>query len=813
VAKPVWQTPEGDLGIIAERQFYNLRFDVLDSDQPLNPELTYTITAGSLPRGLSLKDDGFIEGTPTKNKVFLRGVPLDVGRNETSRFAVRVTTPSGHLADRTFSLTVTGQNPPDITTLPQRLGIVYDGSFFSFQLLAVDLDPDDTITWALSSGELPPGITVNETTGVVSGYVTPQALLSGVDSGFDNVVWDTLPWDNSQQSINKTYSFEISATDGKDFDVATYTIEVLSKDSMTADTTDFTADHSDLITADTDNKRMPVLLNPPSDLGTLLHDNYFTYKFNGWDPDGDRIVYALSLGAGSLYDADPYDQATGYDPANLEAPPGLSIDADTGFLYGYIPIQSITQKEYEFAVTVSKADISGYQSPLYFVTVTIITDLLRLVTWNTNTALGTIENGAISELYVEATNPLNRTLYYRLKRGQKNRLPQGLKLLDNGLIVGRCSFNVFQIDGGDITFDSDTTSFDTTFTSTIEAYDLEGEISVTRDFTITVTATNKQPYEDLYFVSRLKKSDRDNFNTLIGNSNIFPSDKIYRSNDPYFGKMSDLRFLVATGLSPKTVNHFVAAMSTNHYNKQLRFGDVNYARAVNPDGTVRYELVYVEIKDDQENKLEVSTSSTINLSKKINPTFSVDKGYIDVSSGEWTASSGKEYLVWPNSILNMQQAMVTNITQSNASTLPDWMTSKQSDNTVLNYRHFAVLAYVKPGYGEQLAFLLKRHIKAGSYDFKDAKWEVDRYVHDVNLSKNYDKDLGVFSSNEETTFDIDGVKYGAKTTFDLEGTKFVKYKDVFEEPDQNDKYLVFPRRGIFGREPNVDYELIQYQTD
>ena len=94
MAKPVWQTPEGDLGIIAERQFYNLRFDVLDSDQPLNPTLTYTVTAGELPRGLSLKDDGFIEGTPTKNKVFVRGVPLDVGQNETSRFAVRVATPS-----------------------------------------------------------------------------------------------------------------------------------------------------------------------------------------------------------------------------------------------------------------------------------------------------------------------------------------------------------------------------------------------------------------------------------------------------------------------------------------------------------------------------------------------------------------------------------------------------------------------------------------------------------------------------------------------------------------------------------------------
>ena len=811
MAKPVWQTPEGDLGIIAERQFYNLRFDVLDPDQPLDPNLTYTVTAGDLPRGLSLKDDGFIEGTPTKNKVFVRGVPLDVGQNETSRFAVRVSTPSGHLADRTFQLTVTGQNPPDITTLSQRLGIVYDGTYFSFQLEAVDLDPDDTISWELSSGELPPGLTVS-TTGLVSGYITPQALIANDDPGFDKQDWDEFPWDNSSPSINKTYSFEISATDGKDFDVATYTIEVLSKDSMTADTTDFTADHDDLITTDTDNKRLPVLRNPPSTLGTILHDNYFAYKFDGWDPDNDAVRYALSLGSGSLYDDGLYDSER-YSGGDFVAPPGLTLNTTTGWLHGYIPIQTITQQEFTFGVKVEKVVDPDIESELSIITVTLVTDLLRQVTWSTPAALGTIENGAVSELYVEATNPLDRTLYYRLKRGSTNRLPQGLKLLDNGLIVGRCSFNVFQLDGGDISFDSGVTSFDTTFTSTIEAYDLEGEITVTRDFTITVSVANTKPYEDLYFVSRTKSTDRTSFTDLLANANIFASNKIYRSSDPYFGKQTDLRFLVATGLEPKTVNNFVAAMSTNHYNKKLTFGDVNYARALDSDGTTRYEVVYIEITDDQENVLGVSTSSSLDLSDKIDNTLSVDKGYIDVSTGNWHSSANNEYLVYPNSILNMQQALVTGVGQSNVNTLPDWQTSKQENNQVLNYKHYAILAYVTPGSAEQIAFLLNRHIDNNNFDFKDIKWETDRYVHDLNLSKNYDKDLGIFTSAEETTFDIDGVKYGAETTFDGQGTKFVKYKDIYEEPDQNDKYLVFPRRGIFGREPNVDYELIQYQTD
>lgn len=807
MAKPVWQTPEGDLGIIAERQFYNLRFDVADPDQPLNPTLTYSVTAGQLPRGLSLRDDGFIEGTPTKRKVFIRGVPLDVGQNETSRFAVRVTTPSGHLADRTFELTVTGQNPPEITTLPQRLGVVYDGGKFEYQFLAVDLDPDDTVTWAVASGELPPGLTLNATTGYLSGYVIPQSLLDPTTLGFDEQDFENYPWDHSNQSINKTYQFVISATDGKDFDIETYTIKVLSKDSMTADTTDFRADHFDHITADVDNKRMPILLNPPTTLGTLLHDNYFTFKFNGYDPDNDRITYALSLGAGSLYDSIGYDSDLGYSPSNLEAPPGLTLDADTGYFYGYIPVQSVSQKDYEFAVSVTKADISGYTSALSYVTVTIVTDLLKQVTWSSDAALGTIENGAVSELSVSASNPLGRTLYYRLKRGKKNRLPQGLKLLDNGLIVGRCSFNTFQLDGGRITFDENTTTFDNKFTSTIEAYDLEGEISVTKDFTITVNATNTKPFEELYLVSRTKKADRDSFTTLLGNSTLFPASKIYRSNDPYFGKSLDLRFLVAYGLAPDKLQEFVAAMSKNHYNKKLTFGDVGYARALNADNTVRYEVVYIKIGDDQENTKGTSTSSVLNIRSKTDNNLSVDKGYIDVSSGLWNSDAGQEHKLYPNSIQNMQQAMISGVGQSNTDRLPDWMTDKQSDDTVLNYQHYAILAYVTPGSGEQISFLVSRHIANQNFDFKDINWAVDRYIHDLNLSKNYDKELGIFTSATETTFDLSV----AETTFDGGGTIFVKYKDVYEEPDKNDKYLVFPRKGIFGREPNVTYKLIQYQ--
>ena len=412
MGRPVWVTKAGDLGVIAERQFYNLRFDVIDPD---NGALTYSVVGGSLPSGLSLKDDGFIEGIPTVRKVFIRGVPTDVAEDVVNTFVVRVQTTTGDVSDRTFTLTVSGQDAPIITTTTESLGNYFDGTYFEYQLEATDLD-DDILIWAISSGELPNGLTLDSDTGIISGFFDVTVDTAYGDPGWFNEPWDLTPWSFRTQSINQNFQFTVSVTDGKDFALQQYKIFIISKDGMTADNDTITVDSDDIITADVDNKRNPVLLTTPQDLGIILHDNYFAFKFEGKDFDGEAIEYVLFSGDesgfdinGVGYDSVPFDQGT------LESPPGLVLDEETGWYYGYIPVQSFLEQRYTIGIRVVKRDEPLlYRSALNLFTFTIIGNLGKFVQWETAQDLGSIENGSVSEFFVSAINGLGRTLYYRL---------------------------------------------------------------------------------------------------------------------------------------------------------------------------------------------------------------------------------------------------------------------------------------------------------------------------------------------------------------------------------------------------------------
>ncbi len=88
----------------------------------------------------------------------------------------------------------------------------------------------------------------------------------------------------------------------------------------------------------------------------------------------------------------------------------------------------------------------------------------------TDSDLGTVDNGDISLLRVEAVNRGGRELTYRLESGAFNELPQGLELLPTGEISGQVSFNTFAVDLGSTTFDQNATTWDSRFTFTVNAY-------------------------------------------------------------------------------------------------------------------------------------------------------------------------------------------------------------------------------------------------------------------------------------------------------------------------------------------------------
>jgi len=481
MAQPQWITPAGSLGTIPEGVFYSTPVQAVADGE----DVFFRLIAGELPDGVQVTTNGTVEGTP-KTVVRVQGVPTEVAEDVTSRFAIRAYTvlPDGRIGrinDRTFTITVTGQDIPDFVTSPGNIGTFYDGTEVAISIDVSDPDPDDTITFQLLSGQLPPGLVLDRRTGRISGVIEPLVgPPDTVAAGYDRTQYDQYPYDFSTRSTSKNFQFTVEITDGKDSNARTFQIFVYSKDSMSADTTDFTADNT-FITADVVPTRTPVLLTPAGDLGRVRADNFFAFKFNAIDFDGDPIEYSITVGAGIGYDADGtvFDEdGIGFDRGAFSLPPGLSIDPNTGWFYGYIPDQGATEFTYQFAVRVRKANSPSIISDFYYFTITIIGDIDTEVIWLTPPDLGTILNGSISTLSVRAANTGGRSLQYRLLSGSNSRLPQGLTLQPSGNITGRVSFNTFALDGGDTTFDKNLntrldinqTTFDLKFDFTVNAF-------------------------------------------------------------------------------------------------------------------------------------------------------------------------------------------------------------------------------------------------------------------------------------------------------------------------------------------------------
>jgi hypothetical protein len=352
---------------------------------------------------------------------------------------------------------------------------------------------------------------------------------------------------------------------------------------------------------------VPILLNPQGSIGTVRNDNFFAYKFNGIDLDGDQFEYEL-----------------GFDAGDSTTLPGLTLDPNTGWLYGYIPPLGLTEIDYDFYIRVYKKDNPDVVSDDYNYTLSVVGPVDTDITWLTDADLGIIVNGSTSTLYVEAVNVAGIPILYRLESGSASSLPQGLQLLESGEIAGRVSFDTFAIDDGTTTFDvtlndlavtcKDTeTTFDLTFAFTVNAYSVNGLISVFKTFTITVIREYNEPYENLYIQAMPPQSDRDFIDSLLQNQDIFQPDLLYRPADPNFGRATNVVYEHAFGLTASTIEEYYSSLYENHYQKNLTLGEIQVAQAVDANGEVIYEVVYSTIQDNLLNNQGLSVSKEVTL--------------------------------------------------------------------------------------------------------------------------------------------------------------------------------------------------------
>ena len=784
MSTPVWITPPGTLGTIPEGVFYSTPLVAVADDT-----VYYQVIAGQLPPGIFIDETGILSGLPQAHAA-ATGVPLPVAADTTSKFAVRAFTATRQLADRTFTITVTGQNQVTWTTPAGLIAEYYDGNQVSdlqVQYYNPDIYAVEVVT--LVAGQLPPGLTIS-TSGVISGYIIPS-IPTGETPGFSvpGQGYDQYPYDFTTNSSSTNYQFTLKVTNGQSTDIRTFDIYVYALSTMTADNTYITADN-DFITADVSPLIPPIITTPTGSIGTVRSDNFFAFQFTGIDFNYNQFQFISNT-----------------------TPPGLTLDPNSGWLYGYIPAAGITITTYPFVVRAQEINEPDVISNPYNYSLTITGPVNSDIVWLTPSDLGVIDNGATSTLYVEAVNVSGLSLTYQLLSGSDSRLPQGLQLLQSGHIAGRVSFDTFALDGGTTTFDATThtnttvipqpTTFDMVCTFTVNATSINGLVNVDKTFSIRVVRRYNEPYDNLYIQAMPPQNDRDLIASLVQNNTIFPPALIYRKDDPNFGVASRVIYEHAYGLTAATYDDYVASLTLNHYWKNLVLGEIKTAQALDDLGNILYEVVYSEVIDNLVNNDGESVGKSVNLPFVI----PVDN-----------------QIVYPNSLVDMRTQVIDTVGQV-SNVLPRWMLSKQANGRVLGFTPAWVIAYTNPGQSGQIAYNIETHF-GNRLDLVD--FEVDRYELDNFLTKNWDRDgqhwvpqpptlttfdmshalatwindSDVITTWEDDFFTLATWTYGTPpgTIFDGGSMQFTAPVDMYSNNNttEYDKYLVFPKRNILG---------------
>lgn len=589
-----WITPAGSLGLIPELQYYNLNLQTYSPGS----SVTYTLISGTLPAGLSLASDGNISGNT-----------LNVTGTITSNFTVRATDTIGAVADRSFNLTVASVVQPEITPNTGAIAFTIAGDYYQQTFTLVDTTNLADTNFIILAGNVAPNLTLYAN-GNLFGYVEP---VTG----------------------NTNFGFDVRATDGTKFDNNYMTQWVLDRKSMTADTTYYSTDNVSIITADTSNLYTPFLVTPAGLIGNVRQGNKFNTQILAEDYDNDYLNYELVTGS---------------------LPPGLTLVANTGWITGDVPLGNAATVTYTFDVRAMKRFNTDFVTDTRQYSIQVIGQVDETIDWVTASNLGTIYNGEISELYVEAVLSSGSQLQYSLVGNGIGGLPIGLDLLPDGVIAGRVSFEM--------------SANVETYTFTVRAKDVNGLIFADRQFTVQVLQRNLRPYENLYVQLLPSRAGRFIYNELITNTDIIPPDYVYRYWDQWFSKNTLRRMLFLTGLNPDTDAQYINAMTLNHYWKTLGFGEVKTAVAKDDNFNTVYEVVYIDIIDQQVNASGVGP----NIAESV-PTNSQN-----IST------------VYPNSFPNMIQRLAGNNTSTTTDytfyTDPNLAIPNPNSNTVSSYDEF-----------------------------------------------------------------------------------------------------------------------------
>ncbi len=323
---------------------------------PLGLPLAYTATG--LPAGLHLDADGSVTGT----KGTIYGT-IDHNASQSLsggvyKVAVTVDDGQGGKATSTFTITASNQAPTITALTPGQTS--KDGDPISLSIKSAFADPNTGDTLTFSATGLPKGLTINATTGLISGTVDKSASVAGTytvtvlaDDGKGGVTPETFSWTIDNVPPTATAIADLAVNDGAAVTISagshftdpigvplTFTATGLPK-GLTIDpktgTIAGTIDHDASVLAPGGVYTVTVLASDGQG-GTVSET--FTITSTNQAPN---LVHQTTDQTGSNGGAVSLNVATAFNDPNLGdkvtftasgLPAGLSIDAKTGVISG-----------------------------------------------------------------------------------------------------------------------------------------------------------------------------------------------------------------------------------------------------------------------------------------------------------------------------------------------------------------------------------------------------------------------------------------------------------------------------------------------
>lgn len=677
---------------------------------------------------------------------------------------------------------------PDAGELPPGLSLSKDGriSGFTDPVFKIDFNTDVTGSYDTQTFDS-----------------IPLDLGSKNTNGFDSFLFDNETFDYSEASrvperLSRIYSFTVGCTDGLNVENRTFKIYVVTEEFLKADNNILEVD-TNLFQADASSDRIPFWITD-SYLGRYRANNYLTVFIDVYDPpslpgtisllqldknpDGSDSVIPPGMTfdtvTGEIAGRVPYQSAVTqkykFTLLAINSPPGLSSSysfvGDWNNLTIYNANEAVRfDNKIWIAQTINQnstpeeGDIwtTGTTSVSKTFEIDIIGEIESAIQWITDTDLGTIKPNQPSTIDVTATSIVyGGNVFYEVTSGQ---LPPGLQFLSNGLVQGKVQqFADSDLNGilrfyyrdsstvdssasfdYNVIFDSGQTTFDKEYIFTVKASDYAGFAESSKQFKIKVVDEGEKSFANIYVKAFQNKQKRLEWYDFITDSTIFDTDDLYRYGDPLFAVQPDQRVLVYAGIESKEAVDFVQALSRNHYNKRLFFGEVKIASAKDLVTQEKiYDVVYIDVIDKLENNGK-SISATVNLKDNINSPVLVSYDAIKVDSNIPFVSDADHQRIFPNSIRNMRDRLES-VGNQDRDFLPLWMRSIQDQEAFEpGYTKALILCYAKPGKG----IAIKRRIDNSDYDFKNINFEADRYIIDILDGEIQDKYLAFPQTGEK----------------------------------------------------------------